>query len=100
MYGIRAVCCNPGCKTAFPVEFTETGPLEGKTPETAYELIENLRAPRSTTNQLMIIMGKGAGLDDKAQIPKFIECPKCNSVFRRSDLTFFVYNASATQKPD
>lgn len=82
MYGIRTVCRNPACQAVFRVEFAGIGPLEGKTPELVIKLSEGLRGKDFTTN-------KGE------QVPVFIECPKCNSVFPGSDLTFFAYNASA-----
>jgi len=92
MYRIRTVCRNPACQAVFGVEFAETGPLEGKTPEIAIKLSRGLRSERSTLYQATKL-GKGV------QIPLFIECPKCNSIFPMSELTFFAYNANATQSP-
>jgi len=86
MYRIRTVCQNPVCQSVFEVEFAEIDPLEGKTAELASELCQVLR-------------GKGPTTYKGVEIPVFIECPKCNSVFSRYDLTFFVYNANATQPP-
>ncbi len=87
MYGVRAVCRNPACQEVFVVEVAGLGPLEAETPEIALELSKDLRGKHPITY-------KTAKLDNKVEIPEFIECPKCNSILPRSDLTFFAYNAS------
>lgn len=84
MYRIRAVCQNPKCQAVFGIEFTETGPLEAKTPELAFELCSELH--RTTSY-------KGVN------IPKFVKCPKCHSIFPTDSLRFFVYDAAATKAP-
>jgi len=78
MYRIRTVC--QGCKEAFEVKFTETGLLEEKTYEKAFELCEQLPSLRST----MIYNG--------VNIPESITCPKCGLVSSRRRRDYFVYD--------
>ena len=101
MYRIRTTCLNPACQAVFGIEVAEIGHLEGKTPEIAFGLSKSLHDKESMTYKLTEQTRKLVGLkqDTEATIPKFIECPECHSVFPRSDLTFFVYNATTTQSP-
>jgi len=101
MYRIRTTCLNPACQRVFEVTFPETGPLEGKTPEITFQLIRALGTRHPIAYKPNEETRKASGLKegDKVNIPEFVECPECHSIFPRWDLGFFVYNANETQNP-
>ena len=88
MYRIRTVCQNPACQDVFEVKFTETGPIEAETTEEAFKLCNDLR------HRPFSYKGAYSG----GNSPKFIKCPKCDSLFPIGRFRFFMYDAG--QDPD
>lgn len=85
-YGIRVICSYPKCGEAFFLPHEGEKPRAFSDVEGAFTYRERLQRQSSVGG----LAGRIRPHSSREALPAHLECPKCHSVFPRSEVAYYV----------